>query len=251
MKPKSKKITTPEQPSNVTAITTAPKTAVTVWDALDKTCKDLSSGDTSFIQAEIKSIQTDMIKINELKDNVATHLVNIHSRVGAELFGKMANEVFPRLGLSRSSVYRLLDSGTLLKSVLPDPVIRNTLLGRTEKNFTTTNKDGKVVLHPAFEKALKKVEGTRVNPTDAASVGAYTDSLLKHFQELGKPKQKTTAQKQTEASDRLKEGFQNFMKAHGTKNAEMLLQELEEILENELKTVDAPKPATSTKTATA
>lgn len=237
---------------------------VNVWDALDKVVKDLSPADSRFVTEQVSGIQSDLKVVMEKHDAIAARLAAIHAKVGKEMFASLATNIFPRFGMSRSTVYRLKDSAEVLKAVLPNPKVRQTLIGRFERPLTTTNQTtGEVVLTPAFVKALKKVPSpvkasgdgkTTIADDSPEAIDAYTAALIAETRKLGKPKAKSATVRKTEAIDRLSEMFQGFMKQWGTDEAAKLLTDLRTILTTEQQTIEAapeskPKPAPVSKTA--
>ena len=253
MKTKGKKIVTqqsePQQP--VVALTAKS----TVWDDLDKVTKDLSPGDCRFVQEHVHGIQVDMRKMFELKDSIAAHLAAIYAKVGKELFMQMAERVFPRFGMSRSSTYRLLDSAQLIREVIPDPQVRQTLLGRIDKALTTTDSSGKVILTKGFEAALKTVPApAKLDSVEA--IDAYTAALVDATRKLGKAKPKSKAQAKKERFDRLTDGFAKYLDDYGTDEANKLLTHLRELVLHVENTIQGapeskpkPQPVASAKTA--
>jgi len=244
MKPKGKTIKT-QTPEAVAAL--APRT--TVWDALDKVLKSSGTTHVSEVQNHIHEIAKDMRVIAEKKDSIAAHLRDVHKIVGGEHFAALANNVFPRLGISRSSAYRLLASGQLLAEVIPSPIIRMTLLERSDKPLTTADQTtGKVTLAPAFEKALKQIEMPKPDASGnykPEDVDSYTEAVRAKAAELGKPKAKTAAQRRKDAHDAITAKFTEFMGKWGVPEAKALLLEFTALVETQEKTiaaVESPKP---------
>lgn len=222
---------------------------LTVWDALDKATKEMSPADCRFVQEQVTGIQGDLKIMYEKKDSIAGRLAAIHSKGGKELFASLAENVFPRFGMSKSSCYRLLESAQLLRSVIPDPQVRQALLGRFEKPLTTTDaKSGAVKLTPAFEKAIKSIEAPKPDSEGTLSpeqIDAYTGSLIAEARKLGKTAKKSPAALKQTAIERIEDAFSAFMQKYGTDEANQLLNGLEEILETEQKTIQgAPKGVT-------
>ena len=249
-KPKSKTIKT-QTADVVTAITSIVKPN-TIWDSLDKVTKDLSPGDTRFVQEQVHGVAVDMAKVHELKDSVASRLKAIHSKVGKEAFATMTETVFPRLGLSKSTCYRMVESAEVLIAVLPNPQVRQTLLGRFERPITTTDKNGKVILTPAFERAIKEIEPPKPagdGQLTLESIDAYTAALASKTRELGKTKPKSKATRKKEAGERIEDAFARYMEAWGTEDANKLLNSLEELLSTEMSTIEAAPAAPKTAVA--
>lgn len=252
MKPKSKTLKTETKVEEPKPAAIATTTKATVWDALDKITKELSPGNTRSVQEHVHGIQTDLKVLHETKDSICAHLAAIHTLIGKDGFAKFAEDVMPRFGVSKSSVYRWLESGQLVKVVIPDLGIRQTLVGRMDKPLTTTDsKTGEVKLLPAFESALKAVpmpvmhddgKGNKVyRPED---VDAYTAAVAAKTRELGKGKGKTKAQLKKARKETIIEKFQAYMEEYGTEDAEALLNELDQLHTAEAKTITVPaKPA--------
>lgn len=259
MKTKGKTIRSNSAEAKSTAIT--PASHITVWDALDKATKEMSPADCRFVTEQVHGIQGDLKVMYEKKDSIAGRLAAIHSKSGKEVFASLAENVFPRFGMSKSSCYRLLESAQLLRSVIPDPQVRQALLGRFEKPLTTTDKtSGAVKLTPAFEKAIKAVEQPKPlsadSPLSPEQIDSYTGALIAEARKLGKPEKKSAAKLKAEAIERMEDAFGTFMEKYGTDEANKLLNSLEEMLEVEQKTIQgapagvkASPSAVATKTA--
>lgn len=252
MKPKGKKIVTPGNADTKTAV--AVTTKATVWDALDRITKELSPANSRSVSEHVHGIQTDLHVLYEKKDSIASHLAAIHVILGRDNFASFAENVMPRFGVSKSTVYRWLESGQLVKATIPDVQLRQTLVGRMDKPLTTTDsKTGEVKLLPAFEKALQAVplpalhddgKGNKVfRPED---VDAWTSTVATKTRELGKKKTNSKAQIKKDRKARIVDAFQKYLDEYGPQDAEALLNELDQLHTAVVKTIEgeAPKKVT-------
>lgn len=235
-----------------TAVATTKKAEIahftTVNEALDKFFSNagnkVSNAVTQDVRAAVDAIRAEQVKMVEAAQAIGERLIAIRTKLGTDLWGTFVDTIVPRMGISRSSAFRWIGSAELVKAQLPNPTVRRALYLLTDgRNLTTTDDKGKVVLTPAFQKAIKAVGAAPTGTLDDDKAEQYA---LRLKQELGKAGRNavTNGEKQKKAAEIIKARFAAFLKSYGTDAAEKLLTALDNHLTQESKTImaEASKP---------